>query len=136
MSEPWYREGLRFECTRCGNCCSGFPGFVWVDEDELLAIARFRGEPLEEVVGLYTRIANGKRTLREKLNHDCIFFEAGTGCTIYPARPRQCRTWPLWESNVSSPEAWAHTRELCPGAGQGELIPVEEITRRIKVIKL
>ena len=21
--QPWYREGLRFECTQCGACCSG-----------------------------------------------------------------------------------------------------------------
>ncbi|MFM1805538.1 MAG: hypothetical protein RL136_2417, partial [Planctomycetota bacterium] len=26
---PWYAEGLRFECTQCGNCCSGGPGAVW-----------------------------------------------------------------------------------------------------------
>src|SRR5262249_1390597 len=46
MSEPWYQDGLRFECTRCGKCCSGFPGFVWVSEAELQAIADFRGETL------------------------------------------------------------------------------------------
>ena len=31
MAEPWYRDGLRFECTRCGHCCTGAPGYVWVD---------------------------------------------------------------------------------------------------------
>ncbi len=136
MSDLWYQDGLRFECTRCGKCCSGFPGFVWVNEDEIRDIATFRNEPVEEVLGLYTRIVNGKRSLREKLNDDCIFYDPAAGCTIYPVRPRQCRTWPFWESHVESPEAWEKTRESCPGAGQGELIPVEEITRRLKVIKL
>ena len=23
MTEPWYQDGLRFTCTRCGNCCTG-----------------------------------------------------------------------------------------------------------------
>jgi Fe-S-cluster containining protein len=136
MSEPWYQDGLRFECTRCGKCCSGFPGFVWVSEDEVKEIALFRNEPVEEVLGLYTRLINGKRTLRDKSNDDCIFYDPAAGCTIYPVRPRQCRTWPFWESNVDSPQAWERTAAVCPGAGQGTLIPVEEITKRMKVIKL
>ena len=136
MSEPWYQDGLRFECTRCGKCCSGFPGYVWVNEEEVQAIATFRDEPLEEVIGLYTRMVNGQRSLRDNLKDDCIFYDPGQGCTIYPVRPRQCRTWPFWESNVRSPKSWERTQTACPGAGQGELISEEEITRRVKVIKL
>jgi len=36
---PWYRDGLSFSCTQCGNCCSGPEGYVWVDEEELVQIA-------------------------------------------------------------------------------------------------
>jgi hypothetical protein len=133
---PWYRDGLRFECTQCGDCCTGAPGFVWVNDAELAAIAALRGEPVEEVRGLHTRLANGRRTLREKANGDCVFFERGVGCTVYSARPRQCRTWPFWASNVETPADWERTKAVCPGSGRGELIPAEEITRRLKVIKL
>ena len=136
MPTPWYADGLSFSCTRCGKCCTGFPGFVWVEEDELQALADLRGETLEEVTALYTQVVNGDRSLRDKPNTDCIFYDAATGCTVYEARPRQCRTWPFWESTVATPTAWERTKQACPGAGQGELIPVEEITRRIKVIKL
>lgn len=136
MFEPWYRDGLSFECTRCGKCCSGFPGFVWVNEAEVRAIAAFRDEPLEEVLGLYTRMVNGRRSLRDRANDDCVFYDREVGCTIYAVRPRQCRTWPFWESNVASPEAWELTQQRCPGAGHGQLIAVEEITRRVKGIKL
>ena len=136
MAEPWYKDGLRFTCTRCGNCCTGEPGFVWVNAEELAAIAALRGEPVGEVTALYTRPANGRRTLREKANGDCVFFERGAGCTVYPVRPRQCRTWPFWESNVATPEGWERTAAVCPGSGRGELIPAEEITRRLKVIRL
>src|SRR5581483_6150179 len=128
---PWYHEGLQFRCTRCGNCCTGAPGYVWVDDDELRAIARRRGEPVEQVRALYTRVAHRGRTLRERANGDCVFYEAGTGCTVYEARPRQCRTWPFWESNVRTPRAWQQTCAVCPGAGHGELIGADEITRRL-----
>jgi Fe-S-cluster containining protein len=135
-NEPWYRDGLRFECTRCGNCCTGAPGFVWVTPEEIAALARLVDEPVENFKALYTRTASRGRTLRERANGDCVFFEHGKGCTVYSERPRQCRTWPFWESNIRDPEAWKQMSQGCPGAGKGPLIPVEEITRRMKVIKL
>ncbi len=134
--EPWYQDGLRFTCTRCGHCCTGEPGFVWVDDGDLAAIAELRGESVEEGKALYTRWTDRGRTLREKLDGDCVFYDRTAGCTVYPARPPQCRTWPFWESNVRTPEAWRRTCNTCPGSGQGELIPASEITLRLKVIRL
>lgn len=134
--EPWYADGLRFTCTRCGHCCTGEPGFVWVTDEELEAIAKFREEPFEEVKQLYSRRSKGRRSLKEKANGDCVFFERGSGCTIYPVRPPQCGTWPFWNSNIATPEDWDRTVRICPGSGEGELIPVDEITRRLKVIKM
>jgi uncharacterized protein len=136
MSEPWYQDGLRFRCTRCGHCCTGAPGYVWVTDEEVADLAAHRGERPEETAGLYTRVVGRRRSLREKANGDCVFYDREQGCTVYPARPRQCRTWPFWESNVQTPEAWEQTCRVCPGAGQGDLIPAEEITRRLRVIKL
>ena len=133
---PWYAGGLQFTCTRCGDCCTGAPGYVWVTDEEVEAIAAFLGQPVAQFRELYTRKARGKRTLREKPNGDCVFFERGKGCTVYAVRPPQCRTWPFWASNVESPEDWQKTCETCPGAGTGELIPVEEISRRLKVIRM
>ena len=134
--EPWYKDGLRFRCTRCGHCCTGAPGYVWVNDEEIAAIAAYRGEPEGMARALYTRPAMSGVSLRERVNGDCIFYDAGVGCTIYPVRPRQCRTWPFWESNVETPEAWQRTCSTCPGSGQGELISCEEIVARIQLIRL
>jgi uncharacterized protein len=135
-SEPWYAPGLAFQCTRCGHCCTGEPGVVWVNGAEIEAIAEYRGEKAEEVEGLYTRLVGRRRSLRERSNGDCVFWDRESGCTVYPARPQQCRTWPFWHSNVETAESWEETQKRCPGAGQGDLISVEEITRRINVIRL
>jgi Fe-S-cluster containining protein len=134
--QPWYQGGLRFRCTQCGTCCTGAPGYVWVEDEEIAAIARFLGEPLEQVTELHTRTTRRGRSLREKANGDCVFYDKKVGCTIYEARPAQCRTWPFWESNVQTPAAWQRCCDICPGSGQGELIPAEEITRRLNVIRL
>lgn len=137
MSQPWYADGLRFACTQCGNCCTGAPGFVWVNDAEIAALAGFRGEPAEEVRGLYTRGEGGtRRSLKEKPNGDCVFYDRMAGCTVYPVRPRQCRTWPFWECNTESPAAWAEAAAECPGCNRGDLIPAEEITRRVRVIRI
>ena len=137
MPDPWFEDGLRFRCTRCGKCCAGpEPGFVWVTEDEVEMIAEFLGEPLAQVNQLYVRQLGRQRALREKANHDCVFFDHERGCTIYKVRPGQCRTWPFWETNVATPEDWQHTCEVCPGSGQGDLISADEITQRLKVIRL
>lgn len=133
---PWFHEGLRFRCTRCGNCCTGSPGFVWVSDEEVAAIAELVGEPREQVEKLYTRRVGQRRSLREKAHGDCVFLDAARGCSIYPVRPRQCRTWPFWESNILTPAHWEETCQVCPGAGQGDLIPPDEIVRRMKVISL
>jgi Fe-S-cluster containining protein len=107
-----------------------------VTEDEVRAIAEFRVEPLEQVTGLYTRREGHLRSLKERADGDCVFYDRQAGCTVYPVRPRQCRTWPFWESNVASPADWATTAAECPGCNQGELIPTEEITRRVKVVRV
>jgi hypothetical protein len=36
---PWFAGGLSFECTCCGNCCTGGEGAVWFDDDEGRAMA-------------------------------------------------------------------------------------------------
>ncbi len=136
MNQPWYHEGLRFRCTQCGHCCTGEPGFVWVNEEEIQTLADYLGEPPQQVQSYYTRPLGSGRSLREKTNGDCVFYDRTVGCTVYPVRPRQCRTWPFWASNVESPSAWEETCRICPGSGQGDLISEEEITQRIKVIRM
>lgn len=136
MSEQWYQHGLRFACTRCGNCCTGEPGNVWVEEKDLIAIAEHLKEPLEEVRAVYARKGHRGLSLREKANGDCVFFDPEEGCLIYEIRPTQCRTWPFWSSNIEAPEDWERTCAECPGAGQGDLITVEEILDRAQAIYL
>jgi Fe-S-cluster containining protein len=133
---PWYHAGLKFRCTRCGNCCTGAPGYVWMDDDELAALAKHLGETPQRCRALYMREGHRGWTLRERSNGDCVFFDRSAGCTVYEVRPRQCRTWPFWESNLASPQDWARTQSACPGAGHGKLISAEEITRRLREIRL
>ena len=131
MEQPWYGEGLKFKCTQCGDCCTGAPGFVWVNKAEIAAMAALVGQDVVAFEQEYVRNVGIRKSLREFPNGDCVFFDvASRRCTVYEARPRQCRTWPFWESNLRSPEAWEETCAVCPGSGKGRLYSLDEIETR------
>jgi Fe-S-cluster containining protein len=128
---PWYREGLAFSCTRCGACCTGAPGYVWVSIEEIEEIARFRSQMVEEFSAGYVRQVGEHFSLIERPGGDCIFWDKNEGCTVYPARPVQCRNWPFWPENVETPEDWEQITRICPGSGKGRLYSAEEIVESI-----
>lgn len=129
--DPWYRDGLAFTCTRCGACCTGAPGYVWVSPTEIEALARLRGEAVDQFSRRFVRRVGKRYSLVEMPGGDCVFWDSKQGCTVYAARPVQCRTWPFWPENVETPEDWGHITTICPGAGRGQWHSLEEIVESI-----
>ena len=134
---PWYHEGLRFECLGCGRCCTGAPGYVYVVGSEIEALAAAVGKPVTEFEQAYVRPAGRRRSLVELPNGDCIFYDRQQRrCEVYAVRPRQCRTWPFWESNLCTPQQWHQTCRACPGSGRGRLVPLEEIVEQKAIVNV
>ncbi len=133
QSKKWYRDGLRFRCTQCGNCCSGDPGYVWARKEEIKGIAKFLGKPDERLDKEHIRRVGFRYSLTEQPDGDCIFLKRSGGkatCSIYPVRPLQCRTWPFWSDVVRTPESWETVSQTCPGINQGthyDLVQIETI---------
>lgn len=135
--QPWYKDGLRFECTGCGDCCTGAPGYVWVNKAEIEAMAVELELPADEFEAKYVRYVGIRRSLVEYSNGDCVFFDnKSRKCQVYEQRPRQCRTWPFWKSTIRTPEAWEETCESCPGSGKGKLYQLEQIEKQSNVISV
>jgi len=128
----WYQNGLKFRCTECGKCCTGTPGVVWITEEEIIALAAFLQLSIEDVHKRYIRKCGNRLALIEKPpkqgEYDCIFLK-GKRCTIYPVRPKQCRTFPWWDENLTSKEAWQEAGKLCEGIDHPDspLISLQEI---------
>jgi Fe-S-cluster containining protein len=136
-SQPWYKDGLQFQCTGCGDCCTGAPGFVWVNREEISKLAARLGLEPDEFESRYVRNVGKRKSLNEYSNGDCVFFDGKTRkCGVYEDRPRQCRTWPFWDSNVRTPQAWAATCQVCPGSGTGRLYQLSEIETQKAVIRI
>lgn len=133
----WYANGLQFQCSQCGKCCTGSPGFVWVNHDDISALAGAIGEEIEAFEDKYVRKIGIRKSLREFPNGDCVFFDTDARrCSVYDDRPRQCRTWPFWDSNLRTPEDWVRTCESCPGSGTGRLYSLEEIEKDRQVMRI
>jgi len=134
---PWYRDGLRFTCTQCGNCCTGAPGYVWVNNDEIRALARLLGLDVTQFEERFVRRVGARKSLTERPNGDCVLLDGQSrNCTVYEARPRQCRTWPFWDSNLKTPADWEHTCSVCPGSGKGRLYTLDEIEGDRRTVKV
>ena len=85
----------------------GAPGYVWVNKEEIEALAAALKLDVAEFEKRYVRRVGIRRSLIEFPNGDCVFFHGESRtCQVYEARPRQCRTWPFWNSNLARPEAW------------------------------
>lgn len=121
---PWYDDGLRFRCSGCGACCR-VEGHVWVDKTAIRRLAEHLALALDEFGRRYLRRVGRRYSLVEKPNHDCVFWD--DGCTVYEARPPQCRTFPFWRENLADPAAWAEAGEDCRGIGHGRLYPAAEV---------
>ncbi len=136
-AEPaeWFDDkGLKFSCTQCGNCCSGPPGFVWFNEDEATQMAINLGITRELFLDTYARKLRGRWSLIEVRKgdiFDCVFLrrdpQGKAQCSIYQARPQQCKTWPFWPELLTGPKAWKEASRRCPGMDTGTHYPAEKI---------
>ena len=134
MTEPWYIAGLHFECTQCGQCCSGpEEGFIWICKPEQEMLAKHLNMTTDELKKKYTKRL-GLRTsiIEHPQTKDCIFLGKigdSKGCQIYNFRPNQCRTWPFWATNLKSPYDWNSAATRCPGINRGRLYTYEQIQK-------
>lgn len=136
MSErEWYAEGLRFECTQCGACCTGGAGYVLVSDEEADAIAARLKLDRGAFLRKYTHLTPAGRSLKEyetEFGMDCVFLDRETFpgravCSLYDVRPLQCRTFPWWPENLRSRAAWERAARGCEGIGRGDFVPIEAI---------
>ena len=121
----FFDQGIRFECQQCGACCTGDPGIVYIDTDEVKRIAEYLRDGIPSFVDKYLFPLRAGYSIKEHSDGRCFFYN--NGCTIYPVRPHQCKTYPFWFENLRSDKKWKRVTRECLGIGCGPLYPKEEI---------
>lgn len=127
IDKSLFASGIRFECTGCGECCKarhGY-GYIYVTLKERQRLAKQLGLATGAFTRKHCEKTDGLFHLREP-SSDCQFLD-GSRCTVYQARPQQCRTWPFWPENMSKKVWNLEVKRDCPGIGIGRLHTPAEI---------
>lgn len=129
------RSGLRFECTRCGRCCTGRDAYVFLRAGEAEAIRRTLGLSRSWFRRRYLAWSEtGDRVLAATADGRCVFLDARGRCRVYRARPLQCRTYPFWPELVAGRDAWERERARCEGIGRGPFVPRAAIEAALEAL--
>ena len=120
QKSPWYKDGLKFQCTGCGACCTGSPGYVFLTPEDEDNIAKELNISLQDFQKKYTRLFMGRRSLIEdQKNYDCVFLK-NNKCSLYQSRPKQCRTYPFWSGIIQKKDHWEEEKQYCEGIDHPE----------------
>jgi Fe-S-cluster containining protein len=95
----------QFSCSGCGECCRWI-GAVLLAGSDHPRLAAHLGLSEQEFIDRHTRLAPNRRQLGllDQADGSCAFLE-GNRCSVYEARPKQCRTFPYaWSVAEGCPE--------------------------------
>lgn len=118
ISEEGYN--YKFDETKCetcgGKCCIGESGYIWITPQEILKLSNKLEITEQQLIDKYLIKYNYRYSIKEKIisenNFACIFFDTNKmQCSVYDARPKQCRTFPFWEYFRNNIE---ELKEECP----------------------
>lgn len=132
MKEKFWEKGIRFECQGTGQCCTsrGGYGFVYLSLKDRQVFAKYFKLSTRDFTRKYCAKTGGWYHLKE-FRKECRFLE-DKKCTVYEARPTQCRTWPFWPENMNA-RAWNRdVVAFCPGVGKGKTYSAPEISKLVK----
>jgi uncharacterized protein len=127
MAEKFWEKGIRFECQGTGRCCTsrGSYGYVYLTLEDRRRLAGHFALSTSVFTRRYCDKTDGHFHLKD-FRETCRFLN-GKSCSIYEARPTQCRTWPFWPENMNSRTWSSEIKTFCPGVDRGRLYTKEEI---------
>ncbi len=126
-----YRDGLRFGCCGCGQCCRARGGYayVYVSLAERRRLAGALGLTTAAFTRAYCEKTDGWFHLK-MAGEECVLSD-GRHCRQYAARPDQCRSWPFWPENMYTGKWHGEIAATCRGIGRGRRHTRAEIERTL-----
>ena len=95
----------QFKCSGCGECCR-WTGSVLLTGSDLPRLAAHLGLSEQGFIDRHTRLAPNRQQLAllDQADGSCALLE-GNRCSVYEARPEQCRIFPYaWSVPEGCPE--------------------------------
>lgn len=132
-TKEWWEEGVRFECQGSGRCCvsRGEFGYVYLTLEDRKRMAALLGMTTAAFTRTWCKKTDGVYHLKEAQGPECVFLK-GNRCTVYEARPEQCRTWPFWPEVMNAKTWKTEVAAYCPGVGKGRVHSAAEIRETLE----
>lgn len=107
------KTSIKFSCRQCGACC--MRGFIYLKKGEPEKIAAFLSLDAVNFKKKYTSwyLWQG-RVLNWDESGACIFLK-NKKCSIYPVRPFQCSSFPLWPRIIKDKKELNRVKKYCKG---------------------
>lgn len=107
------KNKIEFSCKKCGTCCG--VGFIYLKKGETEKIATYLGMAEKQFKKKYTEwfLFLG-RALKWSEKGTCLFLK-NKECSIYNARPAQCKTWPFWKRLSENNKDLERAKKYCKG---------------------
>jgi len=131
--KKWWSKGIQFQCQGSGKCCvsRGEYGAVYLTPKDRRKLGNFFKITTREFTKKYCEKELGYWKLKD-FTKKCTFLK-DKKCSVYEARPTQCKTWPFWPENLS-PKAWSkEVKSYCPGISKGKIWTKEEIQKQLSI---
>lgn len=102
-----WNERIKFECCRCGACCRHVKDSVPLENLDVYRLAKYLKSHDEEFISISDMLSQYATpvplhkcgyfiyALRTVGKEDTCIFLKNNQCTVQPAKPRACRTYPL-----------------------------------------
>ncbi len=128
-------DSFQFTCQQCGTCCCS--GAIQISGKDITDLARYLGISTEDfnkkylsrdflLIGNFID-ENIKVIELKKVDGACVFFDGNIkGCSVYPARPIACRSFPIWPGDKKPWLLIDKSIHDCPGIGKGSFQTVQE----------
>lgn len=134
MNKKFLQDGIRFQCQGSGKCCTshGEFGFVFLTLKDRQKMAKLLKISTLRFTKTYCEKKNGFFHIIERPeNTDCLFLKKKQ-CSVYEARPTQCRTWPFWPEIMNARSWKKEIIDFCPGAGKGKVWSYSQIQEQLQ----
>lgn len=95
MSDP-----QPLDCQKCPGFCCKMAGYVQVSAWDIRRLAKYLGLTVRafEARHIVKVTRSGKKRIKAGYE-PCQFLDAERRCTVYPARPKDCRGYVCWDQD-------------------------------------
>jgi Fe-S-cluster containining protein len=96
-------ENKPLDCLRCPSFCCKLAGYVQVSRADIRRLAKHLQLTVREFEARHiVKITRKREKLIKAMDETCQFLGPDRRCTVYSARPRDCRGYVCWDQDDST----------------------------------